>query len=182
MTGRVRGVHCEPMTSLMTWLVPAVGPVRDGLVGTVKRLATQFDAPAFQPHVTLIPNIDDSGAGARAVALASQAAATSPVDLTFASVGQEETYFRALYLIPEPSEQLVAVRESLLGLGSLEPWSFRPHLSLLYSDISEDRKRFLIDLIDVGLPLTVRFDAIELWSATPAVRDWYRVAKFPLTD
>lgn len=169
------------MTSLMTWLVPAVGPERDDLVATMDRLAAQHDAARFEPHVTLVPNVE-SGEEAAAATLTSLAAAMTPIDLNFASLGVEDTYFRALYLVPEPSEQLVALHQAVQRLWSLDPWPFRPHLSVLYSGISEECKRPMIDSISIGLPLTIRFDAIELWAATPEVCDWYRVAKISFTE
>jgi 2'-5' RNA ligase len=181
MSGRIRGVPYDSMMSLMTWLVPAVGPERDNLVATMDRLAAQHDAARFQPHVTLVPNVE-SGEKASAEALRSLAAAMTSIDLNFASLGHEETYFRALYLVPEPVEQLVALHQAVQRLWSLDPWQFRPHLSLLYSELSEERKRPMIDSIGIGLPLTIRFNAIELWAATPQVRDWYRVAKIPFTE
>jgi hypothetical protein len=55
-------------------------------------------------------------------------------------------------------------------------------LSLLYTQISDERKRPMIDSISVGLPLTLRFDAIDLWAAPPRVRDWYRVARLPFAE
>jgi 2'-5' RNA ligase len=180
MSGRIRGVACDSMTSLMTWLVPAVGPERDDLVATMDRLAAQHDAGRFEPHVTLVPNVESREEAA--ATLTSLAAAMTPIDLNFASLGREETYFRALYLVPEPSEQLVALHQAVQRLWSLDPWQFRPHLSVLYSEISEECKRPMIDSISIGLPLTIRFDAIELWAATPEVRDWYRVAKISFTE
>ena len=181
MSGPTRGARCDFMTSLMTWLVPAVGSERDDLVATMDRLAAQHDAARFEPHVTLVPNVELVEEAA-AEALTSLAAAMTPIDLNFASLGHEETYFRALYLVPEPSEQLVALHQAVQRLWPLHPWQFRPHLSVLYSEINEECKRSMIDSISIGLPLTIRFDAIELWAATPEVRDWYRVAKIPFTE
>ena len=97
-------------------------------------------------------------------------------------LGHEETYFRALYLVPEPSEQLVALHFAVQRLWSPDPWQFRPHLSVLYAEISEERKRPMIDSSRTALPLTIRFDAIELCAATPEVRGWYRVVKIPFTE
>jgi hypothetical protein len=53
MSVRVRGVPSSVMARLMTWLVPAAGPVRDQLVATIDTLAAEHDAARFQPHVTL---------------------------------------------------------------------------------------------------------------------------------
>jgi 2'-5' RNA ligase len=168
------------MARLMTWLVPAAGPVRQDLVATIDRLASGHGSARFQPHVTLVANVD-SVADSAAEALTSLTAAMTPIDVRFTAIGHEQTYFRALYLRPEPSAQLAAVHEAVQRAWALDPWRFRPHLSLLYSDIREEQKRPIIDSIGIALPLTVRFDAIELWTASQDVRDWYGVARIPFT-
>jgi 2'-5' RNA ligase len=165
----------------MTWIAPAARPERDRLVASIKRLAAHHGATTYAPHVTLVPNIESDEAGAEE-ALASAVTATTPIDLTFASVGHEQTYFRALYLVPQPSERLVALHHVIRHLWSFGPMQFQPHLSLLYSDVGEQHKGPLIDETGAWLPLTVRFDAIELWAATARVSDWHRVARVPLTE
>jgi hypothetical protein len=58
-----------------------------------------------------------------------------------------------------------------------------PHLSLLYSDIIEDRKRAIIDSIGISPSLRVRFGAVELWAQDPGgIREWYRVARGTLPE
>jgi 2'-5' RNA ligase len=169
------------MANLMTWLVPAAGPVRDHLVATMDRLAVEHDSASFQPHVTLAANVD-AVVDAAAEALTSLAAAMTPVDVRFTAIGHEQTYFRSLYLLPEASAQLIAVHEAVQRVRALDSWQFRPHLSLLYSDIREEQKRLIIGSIGIALPLTIRFDAIELWATSRDVRTWRSVAKIPFTE
>ena len=52
------------MATLMTWFVPAPGAERDLLVTTIGALAAACAAPAFPPHVTIVP-MYDSDAGRR---------------------------------------------------------------------------------------------------------------------
>jgi len=164
----------------MTWLVPAKGPVRDQLLATIDSLATEHDAPRFQPHLTLAPTFEAT-ADAAAQALSSLIGDTPPVDVTFTAVGHERAYFRALYLAAEPSTQLTTLQEAARRTLAPEPWHFTPHLSLLYSDIPEAPKHVIIDNIGIPLPLTTRFDAVELWArGDPEVRGWYRVARVAL--
>jgi len=161
----------------MTWLVPAVGPVRDRLLATIDRLAAGHDAPRFQPHVTLVPTFD-AAEDAAAQALKPLVTGMQPFDLTFAALGHEQTYFRSLYLLAEPSAPLMALRGAGQRAWALGPSPYVPHLSLLYSDLTEEQKRPIIDSIDIPVPLTVRFDAVELWARDhPEVRSWYRVAR-----
>jgi 2'-5' RNA ligase len=168
------------MTSLMTWLVPAVGPERDRLVATIDRLAAEHDAPRFQPHVTMVTTFD-SDEDAAVHTLKSLVANVPPFDVTFSTLGHEEAYFRALYLLAEPSAQLTALHQAGQRAWALAPSPYRPHLSLLYSDLTEEQKRPIIDTIDILLPLTVHIDAAELWvRGHPEVRNWYRTARMPL--
>ena len=168
------------MTALMTWLVPAEGPLRDQLLATIDRLAAAHDAPRFPPHITLAPTFD-SATGAAAPALRSLVADTPPVDVALTAVGHEPTYFRALYLVAEPSAPLAALRETVHRALAPGSWRFTPHLSLLYSDVPEATKRAIVSGLGIPLPLTVRFDAVELWARDdPEVRSWYRVARVAL--
>jgi hypothetical protein len=169
------------MTLLMTWLVPAAGPERDWLAAIIDRPAAELDAPRFPPHVTLLATID-SAEDLAVRTLTPVTAGVPPVELTLAAIGSEETYFRSLYLRAEPSAQLLALREAGQRAWALDPSPYLPHLSLLYSDIPEKDKQSLIDRIGVRLPLTVWFDAVELWARDPrGVRSWYRVARVALS-
>jgi 2'-5' RNA ligase len=105
------------MTPLMTWLVPTAGPVRDHLLATIDRLAAEHDAPRLQPHVTLAATFD-SPEDAAAQTLKAVTAAMSPVDVTFTAIGHDQTYFRSLYLLPEPSAQLTALPGPGRGPGA----------------------------------------------------------------
>lgn len=169
------------MTRLMTWLVPAAGPAEELLLTTITRLADEYDAPRFSPHVTLTPTFD-SPLEQAAQTLTALVAGLPAVEVTFAAAGHEQAYFRALYLLPEPSAELTAIHEAAQRAWDMGPWAFQPHLSLLYSEIPEAGKPLIIDSIGIPLPLTVRFDAVELWArGDPEVRGWYRVARAPFS-
>jgi|SRR5215471_15864877 len=168
------------MTYLMTWLVPAAGPEHDRLAATIGRLAADHNAPQFQPHVTIVATIESTEAAAIHT-LKSLVAGVAPFGMTFAAIGHEQAYFRSLYLLAEPSSQLMALQQAGQEVWALSPSPHMPHLSLLYSDLSDEHKRSIIDTIDIPLPLTVRFDAVELWARHhPEVRNWYRAARVPL--
>jgi 2'-5' RNA ligase len=169
------------MTALMPWLVPAAGRDRDWFAATIDRLAAEHGAPRFQPHVTVAVTFD-AVEDAAAQALALLVAEVPPVDLTFDAIGHEATYFRALYLRAMPARQLLALQQAAQRTWALAPFVHVPHLSLLYSDLAEEHKRPIIDSLDISLPLTIRFDAVELWARDPrGVRSWYRTGRIPLS-
>ncbi len=59
---------------------------------------------------------------------------------------------------------------------------YMPHLSLLYSEVTEEQKQSIIDSLDIPLPLTVHVDAVELWADDHlGVRGWRRVARVPFS-
>jgi 2'-5' RNA ligase len=166
---------------LMAWLMPAAGPVRDHLAATIDRLAAEYDAPRFEPHVTMA-GLFHSGEESAAQTLTSLAAGARPFEVRFAEAGYEQAYFRALYLRAEPSPQLTALHQAARAAWALEPRPYRPHLSLLYTDIAEEHKRAIIDALDIQLPLTIRIETAELWADHPAgVPSWHRLAQVPFS-
>lgn len=169
------------MTVLMTWLVPAAGAARDYLAATIDTLAAEHGTPRFEPHVTMAGRFH-SGEQAAARALTSIAAGVRPFGVRFAAAGHEQAYFRALYLRAEPSRQLTALHKAARAAWALDARPYTPHLSLLYADIAEERKRAIAGALDIPLPLTIRIDAAELWADHQAgVPGWRRVARIPLT-
>jgi len=166
---------------LMAWLVPAAGPARDRLAATIGTLAAKHGTPRFEPHVTMA-GLFHSGEEAAIQALTSLTAGVRPFEVRFAAAGYEQAYFRALYLRAEPSPQLTALHEAARAAWMLDVRPYMPHLSLLYADIAEERKRAIIDALDIQLPLTIRINAAELWADHPAgVPSWHRLARIPLS-
>jgi len=170
------------MTSCMTWLVPAAGPERDRLAGVIARLAAEHAAPAFAPHVTLA-GVVESPADAAAGVLGRLVAGVPPFEVRLTAVGSEPEFFRSLYLRAEPDATLTALHEAAGRAWGLEPGPpYRPHLSLLYSRLPEERKPAIAGALGLALPVTVRIDAAEVWADfRDDVTRWRRVARAELT-
>jgi 2'-5' RNA ligase len=168
------------MTALMAWLVPAAGPARDRLTATIDRLAAEHLAPRFPPHITLAGPFG-FGKKAASQALMPVMAKARPFSVRFAAVGHEQAYFRCLYLRAERSQQLMALHEAAVAALALARRTYLPHLSLLYSDMTVQRKRPIIDALDIRLPLTVPIDAAELWADEQqgVVPAWSCVTRLP---
>jgi 2'-5' RNA ligase len=171
------------MTSCMTWLVPAAGPVRDRLAGVIARLAAEHAAPVFAPHVTMA-GVVESPADAAARVLGRLVAGVPPFEVRLPAVGYEPEFFRSLYLRAEPHAVLTALHEAAGRAWGLEPgtWPpYRPHLSLLYSRLPEERKPAIAGTLGLALPVTIRIDAAEVWADfLDDVTRWRRVARVVL--
>jgi hypothetical protein len=168
------------MATLMTWFVPAPGAERDLLITTIGTLAAGCAGPAFPPHVTIVP-MYNSDAAAAVRTLKSVTEGLRPFDVTFPAFGQEQTYFRSLYLRAAPSPPLTAAHDAGLRAWALQAPPYLPHLSLLYSDLTPEQKEPLLAAIGIPLPLTVRFDAAELWIHDKhGVSGWHPAARVRL--
>ena len=77
------------------------GPIAKELEQLIRDLGKRYDAPVFSPHVTLLGNIDDPDAAAKAKALAHK---LTPFTLTLAEAGYQDTFFRCLFLRIESPE------------------------------------------------------------------------------
>jgi 2'-5' RNA ligase len=165
----------------MTWLVPAAGPVREGLAGVITRLAAEHGGPVFAPHVTMNRNVDAEPDRAERV-LERLVAGVPPFEVALPGFGYEREYFRSLYLRAEPSAQLTALHEAGQRAWGLTGPPYRPHLSLLYArDLPEERKPAIADGLGLALPVTIRVDAAEIWGDfRDEVTRWRRVARVPL--
>ena len=172
----------------MTWLVPAAGPVREGLAGVITKLAAEHGGPVFAPHVTMNGTVDaEPDAAARE--LEQLVAGAPPFEVTLPGFGYEPEFFRALYLRAEPSARLTALHEAgqrawgldISGTSRAGP-PYRPHLSLLYArDLPEEHKPAVAGGLALALPVTIRVDAAEIWGDfRDEVTRWRRVARVPL--
>ncbi len=169
------------MTSLMAWLVPAAGPGRDQLAATIARLAAEHGTPRFEPHVTMA-GLFGARAQEAAATLRALARGVPPFTVTLVEIGGEQAYFRSLFLRAELSPQLVNLHEAASRAWALAAAPYRPHLSLLYSELPGARKPVIARGITIALPLTIRIDAAELWAGGPGnVPGWRRIARVPLT-
>ena len=168
------------MTSCMTWLVPAAGPVRDRLAEVIARLAAEHAAPGFAPHVTMA-SVVESSADAAARVLGRLVAGVPTFEVRLTAVGSEPEFFRSLFLRAEPDAILTALHEAAGRAWGLDPAPYRPHLSLLYSRLPEERKPATAGALGLALPVTIRIDAAEVWADfRDDVTRWRRVARVDL--
>jgi hypothetical protein len=130
------------------WLVPTPPHARD-LAVIIDRLASELDAPRFEPHVTVY-------GGARAAdddiaELLNQAStAVGAIELHVTGVGTSAELFKTLYLefAADPRADVLC---RLLGDG-LTPrtdYVLKPHLSLLYKQLPEATRAALARRFDV---------------------------------
>ncbi len=151
----------RPRKILAFWLVPAAKE-KEFFVSLIGELAQRFDAPRFEPHVTLL-GAEVQPFSARH-ALQEVCASCGPVELTIAGIEWSEHYTKTLFVQFHPSPAASALSERLretLGCGG--GYDFDPHLSLLYRELPEATKRDTARGIRVPFA-RVKFDSVQLIS------------------
>jgi hypothetical protein len=133
------------------WLIPA-RPERDLFGDLIRILAKEFDAPPFDPHLTLGSAHDPEAPGRLLRKL--QAA---PIRLRVRGLARSQKFTKALFVRLAPAGCLTR----LAGELGAKPQSLAdPHVSLIYKNLPASTKRGLISVI--SLPFReVTFDQIK---------------------
>jgi hypothetical protein len=158
-------------STIVLWLMPA-GSAFDFFRSMIKRLATEHDAPIFEPHLTLGPGSVEQMEHVR----------TSPLVLRLLGVGWSEQFTKTLFVSFELAPELAQLRDSL----GMEAAGFDPHLSLLYKEMPLADKKQLACSISLSFA-SATFAAIEaVRCASPTatradVESWQTIGSKPLT-
>ncbi len=164
--------------AIVYWLVPAK-PERELFRELIRILAKQFEAPRFEPHLTLVAIADD-GRAPREILRQIQA---PPINLGIRGIGSSSRFTKTLFLRFESSKSLEKLvvdlgRELRRRLKSVRD----PHVSLLYKKLPRRVKKQLVSTIKLPFP-EVTFDFIQAVRSALPIRDggdvkaWKVVAK-----
>ena len=165
------------------WLMPAA-EAKAVFASLINPLAERFDAPAFEPHVTL------QGADTEernAIGLLERIAATNaPLEMQVDRVAFSDKYTKTLYLQFRASEEAAELSNAIARAVGDDRYQFDPHLSLLYKTMSEAAKEELAR--EIQMPNgQITFDAIKLVQIPRAIEGpddvhaWRSIAERPLT-
>ena len=142
------------------WLVPAE-PWRAKFTSVISELAERWDAPIFEPHLTLYV------AATAEVALFDRIPMTEPIELKATGIKCSEKFTKALFLQFAPRAELQELRAAVARvLGEEDAAEFDPHLSLIYKSMSAETKEDLARNLKLPFERVV-FDGMRAVS-TPA--------------
>ena len=145
-------------TVIAYWLLPSE-PARSFFKGIINDLSRRFDAPAFEPHVTI--HIGADRVDSTESALEHAARESTGIRLTPVGIDHSEEFTKTLFvqfaLNPELRQLNEMIRQS--AHDSLQ-YEVKPHLSLLYKRMPAATRRDLAASITVPFS-EVSFDALE---------------------
>ena len=164
------------------WLVPAE-PQKSQLIATITELAGQYDAPVFEPHVTLCSS--DSGEQSARVLLEEIARQHSPLELAVRGIGHSDKFTKTLFVEFEITLAAQQLSDAIWNASQLKnEHQFDPHLSLIYAYLLPQTKsaeaggihlpfaRVMFDAIAaINFPQTIRSRRdVEAWRAIARAR------------
>jgi 2'-5' RNA ligase len=144
------------MHILTYWMIPAE-PARSHFASVIRDLAARFDAPVFEPHMTVHATTLGKEDGA---AVLEQVVADCPeYSLRLSGVGHSDEYTKTVFVQFHPSEALSRLSVNFREASSLkDEYELNPHVSLIYKTMPPEMKAEIAH--SVRLPFEeVRFDS-----------------------
>jgi 2'-5' RNA ligase len=172
-----------PQEIITYWLCPAE-PARRELSAIIRELAARFDAPVFEPHLTVYVA---KAEGENAVAVLEQTVNRSRFRLAIRGVDYAEQFTKTLFVQFAPDNALAHFGEELRR-ASVSPtdYTLNPHLSLIYKSMDPEIKRRLASSIALSFAEVI-FDSVKAVispatiETTADIEAWRVVAERTLT-
>src|SRR5688572_18174882 len=146
------------MQILAYWLIPAE-PARSHFASVISDLAARFDAPVFEPHLTVYATkmgTDDAGA-----LLDQVVADCQTYSLRISGVGYSDKFTKTVFVQFHPDQALSRLSANFREASSIkDEYQLNHHLSLIYKSMPPERKAEIAN--SVSLPFEeVRFDSVQ---------------------
>lgn len=147
---------------------------------TVTDLSTRYHTPNFIPHITLLGSI--TGQEKDLLAKLHHIAQTlKTFRVSFTDIGAEQFFFRSLYLKVNPYPKLLQANQKCQEtFGTNIP--FMPHLSLLYSNLTNKQKEPIIHQLRSRHWPNFIVNSLHFYKCDGEVKDWILVDKIPFNQ
>jgi len=172
-------------TVIAYWLVPAE-PARTFFQRIINDLARQYDAPVFEPHMTIHVGADRANASENA--LRDAANQCRHVGLTPLGVDESDEFIKTLFVQFAMTVELRQINDIIRkATKDSSHYELKPHLSLLYKNLPVAIRDELTASINVPLS-EVTFDTIKAvrcvapTKSSADVEGWQVVAAASLSD
>lgn len=140
------------------WLIPAE-PARGFFQGLIEDLACRYDAPRFEPHVTI--HVGANHADSAEKALSKAARECQPINLKALGIDHSDEFIKTLFVQFAPNRKLRHLN-AIIRTTAQDPvhYELKPHLSLLYKSLPAVVRRDLADSIKAPFSEVV-FDSLK---------------------
>ncbi|MDQ6859930.1 MAG: hypothetical protein M3032_02060 [Verrucomicrobiota bacterium] len=146
------------------WLTPAAG-AREFFSALIKELAERYDAPLFEPHVTLNAGVLTEE---RAVEVLRNLSIRESIELEVEGIEFSARYTKTLFVQFRSTPQIEALSAELSKAVSGD-YELNPHLSLLYQELPDKTKADAARAIALAFS-SVLFDRVAAVLIPSAIR------------
>ncbi|MDB5237223.1 MAG: cyclic phosphodiesterase-like protein [Parcubacteria group bacterium] len=169
--------HSDRTEGYHLFLVPPEA-LAEKLRWTINALAESYSGPKFVPHVTLLSGIPAEPEDVVIEKATQLAKSCAPFELILGEEGMEDAYFRAFYMRIQESEALTAAHARAGALfGVQQEGIYVPHLSLLYGNYPEERKRAALAALPVPEGTSFLVDRIHVYRTEGRASEWQKVSE-----
>jgi len=155
-------VKADAANEILTyWAIPAE-PARSYFRSLISDLARRFDAPVFEPHVTLC--VTEPGNENPAGVLRETLRNIEPPGLSITAIKYSDEFTKTLFVEFQPDELLGELSRKLRADSALQrEYQLNPHASLLYKTMSPETK------VQLAHSLRLPFDEVRFDSAKAVI-------------
>lgn len=147
----------SPDSILTYWLIPAE-PARSHFAAVISDFATRFDAPIFEPHMTVYATIMGKEDGA--AVLEQVVANCGTYSLRTSGVSYSDEFTKTLFVQFHPSEALSKLTANFReASSSKDDYELNPHVSLIYKTMPSETKT------EIASSVCVPFEEVRFESA-----------------
>jgi len=145
-------------TVIAYWLIPSE-PAHSFFQRIINDLARRYDAPVFEPHVTIHVGADRDDAAKNA--LHNAARECKLIELAPCRIDQSDEFIKTLFVEFAMNAELRKINGIIRqAADDSSHYQLKPHLSLLYQNLAAATRRELAASINVPLS-EVTFDTIK---------------------
>ncbi len=158
------------------WLMPN-GSIFNKFQKIINNLAEKYNAPKFEPHVTLIASVTDEDVFEKTEILSKK---IKPFNLKIVKASYMFDYYRCVIALAEKSPEIMNAAKKARGLFiNYNIREYLPHLSLLYGDFPEKIKKEIVKKLgDISAEFKVK--EINLVTGGDVPEEWNVVKRFKL--
>jgi 2'-5' RNA ligase len=161
------------------WLIPSE-PAHSYLQSLINQLARRYNAPAFEPHVTVHVGVNCAEAVDEVLSNAVQGC--ERVVLRALEVTHSSEFIKTLFVQFAPTTELQQLNQSIrTAAQDSSDYQLNPHLSLLYRRMSIQERRALAPSIKIPFS-EVTFDSLKAVRCISPTRSRADVAAWRVVD
>lgn len=164
------------------WLLPPPD-TRLKLIKLMKNLGKEYSGPVFEPHITLLGDINGPFQTIYSKTR-TYASTITKMRIKLSKLDYGNEYFKCIFIVISNSLEISTAHSKCVKMFDLNPRKhFNPHLSILYGHYDLKTKLEIISKIDPSILVDFEVNSIHLVSSSSHIdpKYWKRVAKFKLT-